>query len=258
MVTAASISPRIEEDRYLALLRAANAIATSSDCDAASEMLVSQLREVTAFDYLHVVAFDKETERRVLVSAGSERQAHHGFLRPSLFSLEESPIQWVHDCGQQLVSLEWSRATGFPKYGHFLANLGIASTCTLPLTRGPRRLGVLSLGRCYPNAYDDEEVRFLGLVAEQIGLAIDAAVNFFISQRVQDQLKLILDLTNQVVSNLELHDLLHAASGSVRRVMRCDAAAVMLADPEGTHLRVHALDYPDSRGVFTEGALVPD
>ena len=109
------------------------------------------------------------------------------------------------------------------------------SSCTLPLTRGSRRLGVLSVGRRYPNAYDEEETYFLGLVAEQIGLAIDAAVNFFITQRVQDQLKLILDLTNQVVSNLELNDLLHAASGSVRRVMNCDAAAIMLADPDGTH-----------------------
>jgi len=116
---------------------------------------------------------------------------------------------------------------------------------------------VLCLGRFYPNAYDQAEVRFLGLVADQIGLAIDAAVNFYVSQRVQDQLKLILDLNNQVVSNLDFRGLLHAASAKVREVMRCDAAAVMLADAEGKHLIVHALDYPESRGIFTEGSLVP-
>ena len=65
----------------------------------------------------------------------------------------------------------------------------------------------------------------LGLVAEQIGLAIDAAVNFYRSERAQDQLKLILDLTNQVVSNLEFDDLLHATSASVRKVMQCDRRA---------------------------------
>jgi formate hydrogenlyase transcriptional activator len=115
----------------------------------------------------------------------------------------------------------------------------------------------MSLGRSYPNAYDEQEIDFLRLVAEQISLAIDAAVNFYISQRVQDQLKLTLELTNQVVSNLEFHDLLHAASTSVRQIMGCDAAAIMLADDEGKQLRVHALDYPESRGIFTEGALVP-
>ena len=92
---------------------------------------------------------------------------------------------------------------------------------------------MLSLGRFYPHAYDNEEVRFLSLVADQIGLAVDAAVNFFVSQRVQGQLKLILDLTNQVVSNLEFNDLLRAASASVREVMRCNAAAIMLADIDG-------------------------
>jgi transcriptional regulator with GAF, ATPase, and Fis domain len=30
----------------------------------------------------------------------------------------------------------------------------------------------------------------------------------------------------------------------------------MLPDEEGKHLRVHALDYPDSKGIITEGAAV--
>src|SRR5262249_5669782 len=68
---------------------------------------------------------------------------------------------------------------------------------------------------------------------------------------------LILGLTNQMVSNLEFGELLHAISTSVRQVMGCDAAAVMLPDEEGKWLRVHALDYPDSKGIFVEGALIP-
>ncbi len=252
----ASVAPQVEEERYLALLRAANAIATSSDCSTASAMLVSQLREIVSFDYLHVVAFDKDTGVpcwSLLEANGKRIDDGSG----PMTRIDDSPIRWVHESGQRLVCLDWSHDTRFPGYREFLAGLGIVSTCSLALTRGARRLGVLSLGRRYPNAYDEDELRFLGLVADQIGLAIDAAVNFFISQQAQDQLKLVLDLTNQVVSNLELHDLLQAASGSVRRVMQCDAAAIMLVDAEGTHLRVHALDFPESRGIFTEGVLVP-
>ena len=255
MVTAEPIFPRVEEDRYLTLLRAANAIATSRDCDSASETLVTKLREVTPFDSLHVVAFDAETGLpcwSLLDSAGKRVEPASGQL-----ILGDTPIQWVHDSGQTLTISDWSQEQRFQEYGNLLKGLNVGATCTLPLLRGSRRLGVLSLGRFYPHAYDDEEVRFLGLVADQIGLAIDAAVNFYISQRVQDQLKLILELNNQVVSNLEFHDLLHAASASVRQVMSCDAAAIILPDPEGRHLLVHALDYPDSRGVFTEGSLVP-
>ena len=256
MVTTASAYPMVEEQRYMALLRAANAIATSGDCDCASNALVEKLKEVTAFDFIHVATFDKETNRTCwsLLEANGKRLESTEF---DDLSSEHSPIPWVHETGSPLFTNDWSREARFRTYGHFLANHGVVSTCILPLVRGSRRLGVLSLGRSYPNGYDEDEVRFLGLASEQIGLAIDAAVNLYISQRVQDRLKLILGLSNQVVSNLQFHDLLVAASASVRRVMHCDAAAIMLVESEGSQLRVHALDFPESRGIFTEGGLVP-
>ena len=256
MVTAAAIFPKVEGDRYLALLRAANAIATSTDLNSAADALTSKLREVTPFDFLHAVAFDKNSiePRWLLIEVGGQRidASSNG-----LGFLDDTPIQWTHQCHQTLITDDWSRETRFEEYALFLAKFGIASTCTVPLTTNSGRTCVLSLGRSYPHAYDRDEVEFLQLVAEQIGLAVDAALNFHVSQRVQEQLKLVLDLNNQVVSNLEFHELLRAASALVRKVMHCDAAAIMLPDAENSHLRVHALDYPESRGIFVEGALVP-
>jgi len=256
MATRVSLSPRVEPERYVALLRAANAIATCSDCNAASDTLITEMREVSPFDYLQVVAFDNNTGAPdwYLLQANGRRLALSGQDVPAM---EDTPMAWVHQSARLLVTDDWTEETRFQKHALFLAELGIASTCTLPLRRGERRLGVLTVGRSYPHAYDEEEVGFLCQVAQQIGLAIDAAVNFHVSQRVQDRLKLILDLTNQVVSNLEFQELLRATSGSVRRVMQAEAAAIMLPHGEGKHLRVHALDYPESKGIFTEGALVP-
>src|ERR1700739_2307256 len=136
MVTAAaSMIPRVEEDRYLALLHASNAIATCSDCSSASEMLIKQLREVTPFDSLHLVAFDKSKNAPAwsLLEVNGERIDSPSEGAP----LEDSPIQWVHESGQPLVTIDWSRETRFQKYGLYLAKLGILSTCTLPLIRGP-------------------------------------------------------------------------------------------------------------------------
>jgi formate hydrogenlyase transcriptional activator len=163
----------------------------------------------------------------------------------------------VHDSRQALVTADWNDETRFGKHGESLNALGIASTCVLPLARGRRRLGVLTIGRSHPNAYPEDEVRFLSLVADQIALAIDAAVNSYLSRQSQDRLKLILDLTNQVVSNLNFQELLRTVSASVRRLMNYDAAAIMLPEADGAHLRVHALDFPDSRGFFREEVLIP-
>ncbi len=81
-------------------------------------------------------------------------------------------------------------------------------------------------------------------MAGQIALAIDDAINFRASQQSQERLQLLLDLTNRVVSSLNLRDVLNEISGSIRRVMECDGAAIMLPGPEDGKLRIYALDFP--------------
>src|SRR6202451_1585574 len=255
MSTLATTISETYTPRYEALLRATNAIGTCSDCDAAADMLLKTLLEVVPYDYLQLVAFDSDTktvEWHLLYSNGKR---HH--VPEVDLVLEDTPIAWVHESQQALVTADWREEARFEKHGEFLNELGIASTCVLPLARGERRLGALSIGSPRPGAYLEEEVHFLTLVADQIALAIDAAVNFHLSRQAQDRLKLILDLTNQVVSNLNFQELLRTISASVRQVMRCDAAAIMLPEPDGVHLRVHALDFPDSRGYFAKHALIP-
>lgn len=253
-----TLSATISEEytqRYEALLRAANAIGTCSDCDAAADVLVQALREVVPFDYLQLIAFENDTQTVEWHLLYSNGRRHDLSLADVI--LRGTPIEWVHESRQALVTADWNEETRFEKHREFLNGAGIASTCALPLARGERRIGVLSVGNSRPDAYPEEEVRFLSLVADQIALAIDAAVNFYLSRRAQDRLKLILELTNQVVSNLNLSELLRTISASVRRVMRYDAAAIMLPEADGTHLRVHALDFPEGKGFFKEEVLIP-
>ena len=263
MATLSAIKPQTPIDRYEALLRMAKAVSTCSDCDSAADALDRELARVIAIDYLHLVAFEKTGEVSWQLSRA------HGKKLDDLDAafLRETPIVDVQESQRHFVSADWSQDFRFPKYKEFLRGKDIACTCSMPLSRGERRLGVITVGSAQAYAYPEEEVRMLALAAEQIALAIDAAINFRSSERLQDRMKLILELTNQVVSNLEFNELLHAISASVRRVMDCDAAAVMLplaedsplafGIPPDKHLRVHALDYPDSKGIFVEGALVP-
>lgn len=127
-----------------------------------------------------------------------------------------------------------------------------------------RRLGCLVCGSKLPDAFSEEEISFLSLVAEQIALAVDDALNFKASQmaraelqRERDRLKLVLDLSNSLVSNLELRDLLRVISANVRRVMHCDSAGVALLDSASNQLRLHALDFPESKGILREEDLIP-
>jgi formate hydrogenlyase transcriptional activator len=255
MNASAAIEVEIPVERYAALIRAANAIANCGDCDTAANVLAQELRKIIAFDYLDLVVFEngtKEVSWRLLYANGERKSApvaddlYHG-----------TTIEWADECQKALETPDWEEESRFPEHRRFLSEFGIASTYTLPLVRKHRRLGVVEFGSTVPHAYSEEECRFLDLVADQLALAIDAAVSSYLSQQSEERLKLILDLTNQVVSNLHFQELLRAISASVRKVMRCDAAAIMLPDPDGKQLRVHALDFPDSRGFFKESATIP-
>jgi formate hydrogenlyase transcriptional activator len=73
----------------------------------------------------------------------------------------------------------------------------------------------------------------------------------------QTKLKLILDLTKSVLSNLELKELISSISPSIRKAMRLDAVGLSLPTADGQHLEVHALDFPDGKGYVQPGALLP-
>jgi formate hydrogenlyase transcriptional activator len=73
----------------------------------------------------------------------------------------------------------------------------------------------------------------------------------------KDRLKLLLDLNNSIVSNLELRDLLRNISVSVRRLMQCDSVGVDLPDPEIGELKLYALDFPGAKGFLREEMLRP-
>jgi formate hydrogenlyase transcriptional activator len=252
MATVARVIPADLSARYEALLRAGRSIATCNDCENAGSELSRHLREIIFFDYLQVVVFNAQTEAvewQWLEVNGERLNVPPGD--------QDTPLVCAHKRQELYLVDDWSREMQFSSYKQFLEQHGIASTCALPLNRGSRRLGVISLGSRRPHSYPDEEVDFLRLVADQVALAIDAAVNLYTSTQAQERLKLILELTNQVVSNLEFDDLLHEISSIVRRVMHCDAAAIMLPDAEGKNLRVHTLDFPDSWGLFKEGGEIP-
>ncbi len=90
------------------------------------------------------------------------------------------------------------------------------------------------------------------LVPDMVAPAVDDAINFDALRRMKnelrlerDRLSLLLELTSQIVSNLDLRNLLRTVSTTVRRVMECNAVAVHLPDRESGSLRLFALDSPD-------------
>jgi formate hydrogenlyase transcriptional activator len=249
-----SRSQELPSARYESLVRLAGAIRAHRDPEKLFQILVRELRKVVQFDA--IAQFD-ESANKVYWHLGQFCNKPSGDSDGEL-TKEETLAWWVHLHQQPLVVPCVETETRFPRMMEKLREYGVRSVCALPLSTVHRRLGSLVVASGSEHAYAEDEVRFLSLVVNQIALAMDDALNFQASQRAQERLELLLDLTNSVISNLDLRDLLRAIAASIRRVMQCDGVGVALPEPEINRLRLYALDFPGGKGVIREGLLPPD
>ena len=245
-----------EPARYEALIRVSQAVGVHRDPDDLFQVLTTELRKVIKFDAVGIVQYDEAGNEIAWRLAEKCKQMKESQCED--LPREETLTWWVYQHQQALVVPCMERETRFPRALAVVRACGIRSGCAFPLTTVHRRLGVIFLGSEEPEAYSEQDVSFLSLVAGQIALAIDDALNFEASRKAQEQLKLLLDLTNSVVSTLDLRELLRNISATLRRVMQCDFVGVGLPDAESAaHLRLYAMDFPESKGFISEETLIP-
>jgi formate hydrogenlyase transcriptional activator len=238
--------------RYEALIRISNSIRARKEPRDLFEILVHELRRVIPFDA--IAQFD-ESANKINWHLGSS--CRHRDECPSDLEGGESLPRMVYRTQETVVLGTLEGDARFPAFTRKMCGNGLQSLCAFPLTTAHRRLGSLLIGSTQPNAYSPEEVEFCTLVSDQIALATDDAINFEASRKAQERLELLLDLTNRVVSNLNLRDVLREISGHVRRVMHCDGVGIDLPSPEDGKLRLYALDLAGSLAAVEEGYEPP-
>jgi formate hydrogenlyase transcriptional activator len=243
--------------QYETLVRVSRAIGAHRDLKELFGILMDELYGVVQFDLIGVSLRDQDSDafQNYFIDMTSRSE----LVPEEKLTLEETLTLSVHERQEPLLM---STDELEPRHGRLqaiLKRLYIRSICALPLTTAHRKLGAITFGSKQVDAYSPNEVRFVSQVVDYIALALDDALNFAALRRASeelqnknDRLQLLLDVTNQVVSNLELRDLLRAISQDVRRVMQCDYAGLSLPDAENKQLRLYAVDFPEGKGFLQE------
>ncbi len=232
--------------RYEALMRISNSIRACTESADLFEILVRELGKVIQFDAMAQF----ESARKIRWHFGPVCRATQ--RRPGEED-GETLSAYVYRTQETIVLDDWDSDTRFPVKSIIMREAGLRSLCAVPLTTAHRRLGSLIIASVQPGAYSPEEVRFFTLVAHQIALAADDAINFANSQRAQERLQLLLDLTNRVASHLNLREVLREISAQIRGVMQCDGVGIGLPDAENGKFRIYALDFPNGPADLEEG-----
>jgi len=257
-----SLEPQLalgtDAERNEAVLRISEALSACGEPEELARVLADQLRELISFDHLDVQIFKEDS---------NEIEWHGWGTKPFTFPdlpVEETSSWHVYNTQEPSHVADWDADGRFPRLKRLLEMDGVklGSVIRVPLTTRHRRLGTLGIASRDRNVYRSEDVRFLQLLSRGFALAIDDVLNLRRSQaarleleRQNARLKLLLDLTNRITSNLDLTELLCAVSGSVRQVMECDLVVISLLDSETGKLRIYTLDFPNSKGFIRKEQL---
>jgi formate hydrogenlyase transcriptional activator len=245
------------ETRLETLVHVSRAIAAHRDPKELFGVLVNELHRVVQFDFIGVSFRDKDSDpfQNYFIDMTNRRE----LIPEEKLAPEETLTLRVYERQEPVLRSTNAMEPCCARLQAVLKRLSIRSICALPLTTAHRKLGAITFCSKHVDTYSPNDIGFVSQVADYIALAFDDALNFAALRRASeelqsknDRLQLLLDVTNQVVSNLELRDLLHAISQDVRRVMQSDYAGLSLPDKENKQLRLYALDFPEGKGFLQE------
>jgi len=249
-------------ERYRALLQVSESIASDRDLHELFRSLAALLHRLVKFDFICLTLPDpaRGVVRVHVLESSLPTQIQPGLEIPMVDYVRQ--LVWENQ--QPLVISRLEHDERFPIVSNMLRQDGVHSLCVLPLTTAQRRVGAMGLGSVEASAYDAADLEFLRQVATQVAVAVDNALNSQNAQvyqqelaRERDRLRLLLEVNNALVSTLDLHQLLTAISACLRRVMNHDYASLGLYEPAAQHVRLQALDFPQSKGLLHEEMVFP-
>jgi len=247
-----------DTQRHDAILRVSEAIYACREPWQLSSVLAEELGRFLAFDHLDVLVFKEESAEIEWHTIGK------GSWRLPDIPVEELTAWYVYNSQEPLYIPDWQTDDRFPRLRLLSAAAGaeIGSVVRVPLTTAYRRLGTLGIAGRPGVTYSEEDIEFLRLIARVVAYGIDDAINVRRAQRAQvdlqhqnERLELLLNLTQQITSNLELREVLRGISVHIRELMRGDIASVSIHDEASGKQSLYVLDFPHSVGLIKEGLL---
>ncbi|GJL65558.1 MAG: ATPase AAA [Nitrospirales bacterium] len=242
--------------RYKTLLSVSQAIAAHRNLPTLIEVLAQRIPQIVPVDFLGLVLHN--SERKIVQDYVIQANVPADIQGGIEWTMKSHPAGTAVETQNPVLVSDLSTDQRYPEAFSHMREDGICSLCVLPLTTSLRTLGALVFASCEKDTYHESDVEFLDQVAQHIAVAVDNVLNFQDLTRERDHSRLLLDVNNAVVSNLELGELFTSICTSLRRVIPHEITSLFLYVPESHCFKRHVLDFQSgkSTGLFQAGDLV--
>ena len=212
--------------------RCARALSSSLDLDEAVNAFIRELRGLVPFDRMAIVLAE-DGMARIIATVGE--QADDAISAGAEFDPENSLISDVVARGQTV----YRRDMSHPLYVEedMLLALGLRSRVAAPLLAGARTIGLISLSRSEPDAFQEHEIELTGLLGRLAASAVQNIRAYESERRTVEELRRLSALRADFVSLVshELRSPMAAVIGAARtlqarwRELRADQRESFLA-----------------------------
>ena len=232
--------------RYRALLELADLMVQGRSLRELLQSLASRLHSVEKFDFINFSLYDNK-KKLMHLNVWASVQLDDPPI-PMELKVEESVSGWVWQQQKPMGLPDINQEERFPAVLQPLREYGIRSYCMLPLTTAQERLGALGFGSNEPHHYSENEVQFLHTIAQLVAVVVENGKHQEQLIEERDRSRLLLEVTNAVVSTLDFKELFANVSSWLRRVIRHDYTSIVFYDPYRDAVRVYALNFPAGQG----------
>jgi signal transduction histidine kinase len=189
-------------DQLEAVNRVARALASSLEQDEAFDRFLRELSGVFQFERLAIVLVEGE-DAVVMASSGLEAASLYprGTAKPVAGSVLEEIVRDV----QTIVRGDMDSSPRYPEERE-LARAGLRSRVVAPLAVGGQCLGMLSVSRSAADAFSDDEVDLITMLARQVGYAVQNMRSYAAERNAAEELRRLSALRADFVS-LVSHEL---------------------------------------------------
>ncbi|CAI0885716.1 formate hydrogenlyase transcriptional activator FlhA [Serratia liquefaciens] len=213
--------------------------------------LLLQLRQILQrlqlADQVTLVLFDPDSERVSFYGLDAHRQPV-SYQDETLLAngpvsrLRQSPLpqRWQSD----------DLHARYPQIGALALYLPFNQYCLMPLHAGGTLIGGCEVLRCHPAPFADASLvqlqalmELVALAAEQLQLREEAELRQRQLRHERDDYRILVDVTNAVLSKLDLDDLIGEISKEIHRFFKIDAISIVLCVDKTEQVTIYSTHY---------------
>lgn len=213
--------------------------------------LLLQLRQILQrlqlADQVTLVLFDPDSERVSFYGLDAHRrpvnyQDETLLANGPVSRLRQSPLpqRWQSD----------DLHARYPQIGALALYLPFNQYCLMPLHAGGALIGGCEVLRCHSEPFGDASLvqlqtlmELVALAAEQLQLREEAELRQRQLRHERDDYRILVDVTNAVLSKLDLDDLIGEISKEIHRFFKIDAISIVLCVDKTEQVTIYSTHY---------------